>query len=84
MMINTIDKHRKEQTAKIEGRITRHKEREQIHGKDQGKWYSLARAEQGKLKKLNKILDDRIAMLHQKQQIKSESGSVSGGIIKVY
>ena len=36
--------------AKIEGRITRHKEREQIHGKDQGKWYSLARAEQGKLK----------------------------------
>lgn len=84
MMINTIDKHRKEQTAKIEERITRHKEREQIHGKDQGKWYSLARAEQGKLKKLNKKLDDRIAMLHQKQQIKSESGSVSGGIIKVY
>lgn len=43
----------------------------------------MIKAEEGKLKKLNRKIDEKIAMLNSKQKIQSSEGVVSGGVILV-
>ena len=76
-MINTLERHRQAQARKIEERIFEHVASKNIKRKN------LIKAEEGKLKKLNRKIDEKIAMLNSKQKIQSSEGVVSGGVILV-
>ena len=78
MMINTLERHRRSQSKKIEDRIFIHEQ-----SGDERKM-KLIPAEKGKLKKLNNKIDEKIAVLSNKQVIQSGEGNVSGGVIRVY
>ena len=77
LMINTLERHRQAQGRKIEERIFEHVASKNIKRKN------LIKAEEGKLKKLNRKIDEKIAMLNSKQKIQSSEGVVSGGVILV-
>ena len=77
LMINTLERHRQAQARKIEERIFEHVASKNIKRKN------LIKAEEGKLKKLNRKIDEKIAMLNSKQKIQSSEGVVSGGVILV-
>jgi SNF2 family DNA or RNA helicase len=78
LMINTLERHRNSQRNKILERISSHRQ------SGEKRKIKLIPAEEGKLKKLNMKIDERIAMLRKKQVIESSEGTVSGGVIRLY
>jgi len=77
LMINTLERHRNSQRIKIVERIAMYEE----SGNDRK--IKLIPAEKGKLNKLNQKIDEKIAVLRNKQVIQSSEGIVSGGVIRV-
>ena len=77
LMINTLERHRQAQVTKIEQRIFEHQSSANV------KRQNLIKAEEGKLKKLNRKIDEKILILNSKQEIQSAESVVSGGVILV-
>ena len=77
LMINTLERHRNSQRFKIIERI------KMYEFSENEKKIKLIPAEKGKLNKLNQKIDEKIAVLRNKQIIESSEGNVSGGVIQV-
>ena len=78
LMINTLERHRVAQSWKIEERLFEYEMSENERKR------KLIPAEKGKLKKLNNKIEEKIAVLKNKQVVQSNEGFVSGGVIRVY
>lgn len=78
LMINTLERHRKNQRDKLRERIRQAEE----SGSERKK--RLIPAIKGQIKKLDRKIDEKIAYLRGKQVIEASYSNVSGGVIRVY
>lgn len=74
LMINTLERHRQAQTEKLQGILEKHRQM----GRNK-----LIPASEGKIRRLNERMDERVLALGAKQGIASSESRVSGGVIIV-
>lgn len=77
LMVNMLEHHRKAQRDKIVERITRYR---QFGGEKQRK---MIPAEEGRLKKQDSRLDEKIASLRLKEKLQASESFVSGGVLRI-
>jgi SNF2 family DNA or RNA helicase len=78
MMINTLTRHKTSQRERL---LTRIKAMEES---GQERKIRLVPALKGQIKKLETRIEEKISFLREKQVIKSSSGTVTGGIIRIF
>ncbi len=78
MMISTLERHLAMQRGKLKETISA------FEASGEKKKMSMIPATEGKIRKLEQTIEEKIAFLNKKQVVESNQGVVSGGVIRVY